>query len=300
MVIPMKCNNCNVEWSGPVSFTSKIDVCPFCGKSLKPEPQTYNSIEDVLKYISETFGPETMRNGTKLQSFFADLAPHLRKEKIMLRHFVECDGNVVLLKAKQADKSEAKARIAGVVQRMEDELMVMPDVAKAICRAFWLAIGGDNSVFVTPQVVPTNVTTKTPPVAKPVSNNTQPTPALSATSRVTQKPQPAYKPSTNIPPQSRKVFSDATSPADSVNQNSLQTAHSHWSKPQNQPPAPKPPVKPTEDWKRSEAAHRAWLNSQKGASGTNPAPKPEKLPDDAWKRSEAAHRAWLKSQQNND
>ena len=257
-------------------------------------------MEDVLKYIFDRFGIETMRSGTKLQSFFADLAPHLRKEKIMLRHFIECDGNVILLQAKQENKNEAAARIAGVVQRMEDELMVMPDVAKSICRAFWIAIGGDNTVFVSPKEVPANVTIKTTAAAKPATITTQPAPTLSATSRVIQKPQPTYKPSTNSAPQPRKIFSDVTSPADSVNQNSLQTAHSYWSKPQNQPPAPKSPVKPMEDWKRSEAAHRAWLNSQKSATGTNPTPKPDKLPDDAWKQSEAAHRAWLKSQQNND
>jgi hypothetical protein len=78
----------------------------------------------------------------------------------MLRHFVECDGNVILLKAKQEDNNEAKARIASVIQRMEDELMVMPDVAKTICRAFWVAIGGDKNLFVVPQVPSTTVTIK--------------------------------------------------------------------------------------------------------------------------------------------
>lgn len=51
-----------------------------------------------------------------------------------------------------------------------------------------------------------------------------------------------------------------------LEQRRLQMAHEHWSKSQNltppKPASPEPAPKPVEEWKRSEAAHRVWLNSQ--------------------------------------
>lgn len=70
-----------MEWSGPATFTSKFDVCPFCGKSLKPKDSNFSSMDEVLSHIVDTFGIDTMRDGVKLQSLFADLAPQLKKEK---------------------------------------------------------------------------------------------------------------------------------------------------------------------------------------------------------------------------
>ena len=125
----MKCNNCGMEWSGPAAFTSKINACPFCGASLQPAKPQFSSMDEVLSYTVGTFGVEIMRDGVKLQSFFADLAPHLKKEKIMLRHFIECDGHIVLLQAVREEPQEAQAQINSVIQRMEDDLMVMPEVA---------------------------------------------------------------------------------------------------------------------------------------------------------------------------
>ncbi len=267
----MKCNNCGMEWSGPTIFTSKIDACPFCGKSLKPENPIFSSMDEVLSYIAEAFGIATMRDGVKLQSLFADLAPQLKKEKIMLRHFIECDGHIVLLKTIQEEPQEYQAKINTVIQRMEDDLMVMPDVAQSVCRSFWIAIGGNNELI---NNVPQAVSPTT--VATVPANTGAASPVQPQAIRQSEKADESWRRSEAahrqwIQSQSaapkKQALSGPSSLVDVLEQRRLQMAHEHWSKSQNitqpKPSTPSPAPKPVEDWKRSEAAHRAWLKSIK-------------------------------------
>lgn len=140
----MKCSNCGVEWTIPATFTSKIDVCPFCGKSMQPEKPLLSSLDDVLAHIHKNFGEEAMRDGTKLQSLFADLAPQLKREKMMLRYFVECNGNEVFLSAIHEEQSEAKAKIKAVMEQMENDLLVSHNAVQQVCKVFWHVIGGET------------------------------------------------------------------------------------------------------------------------------------------------------------
>lgn len=269
----MRCNSCGMEWTGPATFTSQISICPFCGNTLNSVTPQFSSMHDVLSYIVENFGLETMREGMKLQSLFADLAPSLKREKIMLRHFIECDGNNVLLSAIHNDKQEARAQITRVIQRMEDELMVMPDIASAVCHSFWCAVGGSPDLisesFSKPKVSTYSEknlepqTTAKPTMQKQVSDTAWR--QSEAAHRQWIQSQSATVPINNtvIKPPARREISE---------EERLRMAHDHWSKSQSTT-APKPtpqsiaPAKstsqPIEDWKRSEAAHRAWLNSQK-------------------------------------
>lgn len=143
----MKCSNCGVEWTIPPTFTSKIDVCPFCGKSIHPAKKQQNSMDDVLPYILKNFGSEAMKDGAKLQSLFADLAPELKREKTMLRYFVQCDGQCRLFDALRAPSDEARAIIHAVISQMEDDLLMATVPAKQICKSFWIAIGGDHKLI---------------------------------------------------------------------------------------------------------------------------------------------------------
>lgn len=138
----MKCSNCGVEWTVPVTFTSKIDVCPFCGKSIQPEKPLLSSLDDVLVHILVNFGEEALRDGIKLQSLFADLAPQLKREKVMLRYFVECNGNDVFLNAIHEDQGEARVKIKTVMEQMENDLLVSHDAVQQVCKAFWHVLGG--------------------------------------------------------------------------------------------------------------------------------------------------------------
>lgn len=266
----MKCNNCGMEWTGPAAFTSKINDCPFCGKSLQAAKPQFSSMDEVLSYTVGKFGIEIMRDGVKLQSFFADLAPHLKKEKIMLRHFIECDGHIVLLKAVGEGAQEAQARINSVIQRMEDDLMVMPEAARSVCHSFWIAVGGDKGSIenAPPAVSSTTVATapENPRVAPPV----QPQAAGQSekADESWRRSEAAHRQwlQSQSAPLKKQVLSGPSSLVDVLEQRRLQMAHDHWSKPQNnappKPTTPNPAPKPVEDWKRSEAAHRAWLNSQ--------------------------------------
>lgn len=168
----MKCTNCGVEWTVPATFTSKIDVCPFCGKSMQPEKPLLSSLDDVLVHILKNFGDEAMRDGTKLQSLFVDLAPQLKREKVMLRYFVECNGNEVFLSAIHEDQSEAKAKIKAVMDQMENDLLVSHDAVQQVCKVFWHVIGGethDYFQFAKPQPVPTATAQPSPQPVSQVS-----------------------------------------------------------------------------------------------------------------------------------
>lgn len=154
----MKCANCGVEWTVPATFTSKIDVCPFCGNSVQSEKHLFSSLDDVLAHILNRFGIEVMDDGIKLLSLFADLAPQLKREKVILRYFVECNGNAVFLSAVHEDHSEAQAKIKMVMDQMENELLVSQDAVQQVCRSFWLVIGGgEQDLFQSsdPPVIPT-------------------------------------------------------------------------------------------------------------------------------------------------
>lgn len=266
----MKCNNCGMEWSGPAAFTSKINACPFCGKSLNPENPHFSSMDEVLSYIAGAFGVATMRDGVKLQSLFADLAPHLKKEKIMLRHFIECDGHIVLLKAVREEPQEAQARINSVIQRMEDDLMVMPEVAKSVCRSFWIAVRGDKGLIENAPQTVSSTTVATVPVITTAASPVQPQTAAQSEKADESwlRSEAAHRQwlqSQSAPPK-KQALSGPSSLVDVLEQRRLQMAHDHWSKSQNnappKPATPPPAPKPVEDWKRAEAAHRAWLNSQ--------------------------------------
>lgn len=168
----MKCANCGVEWTIPATFTSKIDVCPFCGKSMPREKPLLSSLDDVLAHIRKNFGDEVMRDGTKLQSLFADLAPQLKREKVMLSYFVECNGNEVFLSAIHEDRSEARAKIKTVMEQMENDLLVSHDAVQQVCKVFWHVIGGETHDYFQPvklQSAPTVTAHPSPQSAPQVS-----------------------------------------------------------------------------------------------------------------------------------
>ena len=52
---------------------------------MQPEKPLLSSLDDVLAHIYRNFGEEALRDGAKLQSLFADLAPQMKREKVMLR-----------------------------------------------------------------------------------------------------------------------------------------------------------------------------------------------------------------------
>ena len=61
-----------------------------------------HSIDSTLTTIYRQFGEEGMRDGKKLIGCFMDFAPDLKRELILLRGFIKCNGHKQILDAKNA------------------------------------------------------------------------------------------------------------------------------------------------------------------------------------------------------
>ena len=138
----MKCNNCNMEWSGPASLTGKIVACPFCGKSLdRMQKKELNTVEDVLLEITTQFGVDTLKNGQKTIALFSDLCPDLKRERLLLSYLIQSDGNNKLLAVRNKPFGEQQSCFRQVCQYMTEEMFVSPEAAKRICMSFSCVIG---------------------------------------------------------------------------------------------------------------------------------------------------------------
>lgn len=187
----MKCNKCGAEWTIPASFTSKIEICPFCGNPMQPKKVVFSSLDDVLQYILQNFGLEAMGDGIKLQSIFSDLAPQLKREKVMLRYFVECNGNEVFLNAVHKDQTDAQVMLKTVIDQMENDLLVSHDAVQHVCRSFWSVIGGKEYAFLQPTKTVSTATIPTP------VNTSQPVPAAVQDDQLLRLINRNIRPSTN-------------------------------------------------------------------------------------------------------
>lgn len=139
----MKCINCSAEWTVTATVSASITTCPFCGTSLHPQPTSeLTSLQSVLKAIIAHSGVDALRNGQRTLAIFADLAPKLRKEKIMLSYLVQCEGHIALLDAMRNSLAEQIAIRGRVAQQMIDIFLISEDIAYGACDCYWEAIGG--------------------------------------------------------------------------------------------------------------------------------------------------------------
>ena len=153
----MKCNHCQAEWTVTAAMSASIKSCPFCGKPIAMEPDDkLSSMSATLNAIIAHSGLEGLRDGKRALAMFSDLAPQLRREKIMFSYFIQCNGNVILLDALQKPRPEQIVSRGKVAQQMMRDLLVNEDVAYEACDAFWASIGGAplNDNKVTPQATP--------------------------------------------------------------------------------------------------------------------------------------------------
>ena len=143
----MKCKHCGSEWMVSESFTKNIESCPFCGEAMTIEPPVLETMDDVLAQICKEFGTDVLRDGTKLLSIFADMAPKLKRERTILRYFVECNGNEVFVEAIHLEPNETRARIRSVMDTMKNDLQVSDAAIQQVCRSFWHVIGGSENGY---------------------------------------------------------------------------------------------------------------------------------------------------------
>ncbi len=141
----MKCNNCNAEWTVSAVQAASITICPFCQKPLAKattkEPHTF---VEALKAIIGHGGMNALLDGKHAVALFSDMAPKLRRERMMFSYFVQCDGAPRLINALGKSASEQLSSIKITVSQMQNDFLVSEDVAIAACEAFWEAIGGKS------------------------------------------------------------------------------------------------------------------------------------------------------------
>lgn len=138
----MKCPNCFAEWYLPEQSPNHLRTCPFCGNSIQRDSKkVLSTIEDVLGEMIEKFGVDILRDGTKTVAVFSDLAPQLRKQRLLLTYLTQFDGNQKLLEAREMDLAQQKVQYLKVVQYLTDEQYVDQTAAENICLSFLKAIG---------------------------------------------------------------------------------------------------------------------------------------------------------------
>lgn len=137
----MRCENCGTEWSISIHGNSIQKYCPVCGKPVfQAARNQLASLEETLLVIVRDYGIGHLQDGAKAMAFFSDLAPHLRKEKVMLQHLIQCNGNTFLISALQKTPAEQQLCLSQLISKMVDDLFVSETAARMICSSFWNAI----------------------------------------------------------------------------------------------------------------------------------------------------------------
>ena len=116
-------------------------------------------MKETLRQIFEHYGMDVFRNGSRLLSFYADLAPRDMRGKHLLSCFLQCDGNEKLISVLEKPAPEQASAIRLVIRQMTSGLSIAEDASQEVCCAFWLAIGGKPVEL----SVPTEQKPTTPP-----------------------------------------------------------------------------------------------------------------------------------------
>jgi len=137
----MRCENCGTEWSIAIQGNSIQKYCPVCGKPvIQVKTTQLTSLEETLLVIARDYGLGNLQDGVRAMAYFSDLAPHLRKEKVMLQHLIQCNGNSILIAALQKPPHEQQLCLNQLVSKLMDDLFVSEAAANLICSSFWNAI----------------------------------------------------------------------------------------------------------------------------------------------------------------
>ena len=186
----MKCPNCSAEWYLSEKIHTHLRTCPFCGTSLQcSHDKVLSTMDDVLCEIIRRFGTDILRDGRKTVAVFSDLAPQLRKERLLLTYLIQFDGNQKLLEVKNLEKSMQRASYLKVVQYLAEEQFVAQTAAESVCLSFLKAIG----VTIENPVCERVTTATSPVIKKPFSQPNKETGTMPAK-------QPMSRPSAPISP----------------------------------------------------------------------------------------------------
>lgn len=162
-MLRVKCSRCGHVRDVP-GWSASQATCPGCGKHLETEIRSAAmTLEFVLAEIVQRFGADILRDGPRTIAMFSDLAPQLRKEKILLSYLIQGNGNIQLLEAHRLDAAGQRASYMKVVQYLTEEQFVAQSAAENVCLSFLNALGTRLDV----------TTSETPVTFSPPGGNTQ-------------------------------------------------------------------------------------------------------------------------------
>ena len=109
--------------------------------------QNKKMLGDILKRILQERGEEAFRNPQYVLAMFSDLAPMMKKEKELLRAFLNADGAAKILNVKNSGKQDQKQCMDSVVRTMRDSQWVSEDAAQYICGEFYRSVTNREWIF---------------------------------------------------------------------------------------------------------------------------------------------------------
>lgn len=101
-----------------------------------------NTMGDVIREIVYNHGEQTLLNTQLTLSAFGDLAPNMKKEKDLLRAFLQCGGAETLLQARNLSGQERRNCMDMLIRRMQEEQWVVESSARYVCSEVYFGITG--------------------------------------------------------------------------------------------------------------------------------------------------------------
>lgn len=96
----------------------------------------------IIEEIRVNYGQAILRDGTLLTAYFCDLAPRLKKERILLEALIAINGNENLVDVVCASVDEQYRVLSNTVLSLNTQRGISVDVATDFCNLFFKGIGG--------------------------------------------------------------------------------------------------------------------------------------------------------------
>lgn len=116
------------------------------------------ALGDVIAIIIRDFGEDALQKPQFVLSVLMDLAPAMKKEKEILRHFLQYGGTGKILAVKHAPHKEQEDCLNRLVQDLEDAYGLSRKAAQYVCGEFFRGVTGRKWVFPAPETVSTTNT----------------------------------------------------------------------------------------------------------------------------------------------
>lgn len=106
--------------------------------------ERYSAVGNVIEKIVQDHGINALLDTRFAIAVFTDLAPTMRKEKELLRAFLECDGVQKLIAAVNGSTDEQRYHMESLVKRMQEDHWLTLDAAHTYALSFTGGLPGEN------------------------------------------------------------------------------------------------------------------------------------------------------------